>query len=160
MMSDKKMKPCPFCRVHLHWLNQAWRHLQHNKRHCVLHEIAITDEDAWNNRPAENELEAGNERLKFGPMRDHKCKKVVEAGMGPNREEWIGELLEPISGHEKETHCWHIKTPYRTIVFGIVPEDLYAVAALAEVIHGKPINPRWLTNLAKKYKKLAEQGIS
>ncbi len=64
MMSDKKMKPCPFCRVHLHWLNQAWRHLQHNKRHCVLHEIAITDEDAWNNRPAENELNQTIDKLK------------------------------------------------------------------------------------------------
>lgn len=87
------------------------------------------------------------------PMNGHRCKKFAQiVPIGPNREAWVGKLLEPIVEHEVETHCFHIKTPARDVVFGIIPEDFYALSALAEALHGKPINPRWLTNAARKYK--------
>jgi len=90
------------------------------------------------------------------PMEDHKCRKIAEARMGPGREEWIGILLEPIPGHEVETHCWHIITPYKSVVFGIVPEDMFVASVFAEIINKKPLNPKWVTRMAANYQKIGE----
>ncbi len=107
-------------------------------------------------------LEADDEYLQSeealaDPMEGHKCEKISEARMGPKREEWIGKLLEPIPDHEKETHCWHIKTPYKTVVFGIIPEDLYVAAVFAQELHGKPLNPRWLDRMVINYHNIASK---
>jgi len=56
--------------------------------------------------------------------------------MGPGRNWWIGELLEPISGHPEEKWCMHITTPYKTVVFGMNLADFLVYATFAEIVHG------------------------
>jgi hypothetical protein len=92
------------------------------------------------------------------PMDGHKCKKIAEAlPCGPGREVWVGELLEPIPGYPSETHCVHVTTPAKSVVFGITTGDAGIVSALMEVVYGQPINPRWLTSMAGSMKHKANQ---
>jgi hypothetical protein len=66
------------------------------------------------------------------------------------REFWIGELLEPIEGYPAETHCIHITTPAKSVVFGVNLGDATIMAIAGQLLHkemtgvDKPINQRWL----------------
>jgi hypothetical protein len=93
------------------------------------------------------------------PMTNHKCRKIADANCGREREMWLGELLEPIVGLEgdpPETHCLHIKTPFKEVVFGINMSDAAAMAIVAYIIHGQPFNPHWLESMEAHYRKRAE----
>lgn len=102
------------------------------------------------------------------PMGNHKCRPVAKVtNMGPGREWWMGELLEPIPGHEEETHCLHITTPYKSVVWGVNLGDMMAYAVLAHIVHKElvkdfdgPINPNWLDAMERNYRKAAEEDES
>lgn len=48
---------------------------------------------------------------------EHQCKPIARAVMDKNRDWWIGELLEPVPEWPKETHCLHMRSPLKTVVF-------------------------------------------
>lgn len=91
------------------------------------------------------------------PMLHHKCRKIADAGCQNGREIWLGELLEPIPDHPEEKFCLHIKTPYKSVVFGLDGHggDAGAMAVMAQIIHGSPLNPHWLDSMEKYYRKRA-----
>ncbi len=88
---------------------------------------------------------------KRDPMLDHSCEVVATApNRSPGRSMWLGKLTEQIPGHLEETHCLHITTPYKSVVFGIMEGDTQAWAIFATVVNGgKAINPVWLERQAK-----------
>jgi hypothetical protein len=73
----------------------------------------------------------------------HKCRPVARLMMSPGRDWWIGELLAPIDGHPEETHCLHMKTPLKEVVYGINAADLQQLAVAARVVCGV-IDPAWI----------------
>jgi hypothetical protein len=92
----------------------------------------------------------------YDPMDDHKCHPIAKAtNMGVGRDWWMGELLEPIPDHPEETHCLHITTPYKSVVWGVNLADLLVYATFAHIIHGMPINSNWLDIMAKRYQEAA-----
>lgn len=98
------------------------------------------------------------------PMANHQCRKIASVrNLGPGREWWMGELPEPILGHPEETHCLHITTPYKSVVWGVNLGDMMAYAVLAQIAHKEisghngNINPEWLDTMEALYRK-AGQG--
>ena len=98
------------------------------------------------------------------PMDNHKCEPIAAVhNLGPDREWWMGRLLEPIPGHPEETHCLHITTPYKSVVWGVNAGDMNAYAILAQIHFedssglDQPINPNWIKSMASKYRKNAEE---
>lgn len=86
------------------------------------------------------------------PMNNHKCRMIAKAiRMGDGREWWLGKLLEPIPGHPEETHCLHITTPYKSVVWGINAGDMEAYGVFAYIVHGYPLHSAWLESMAKAY---------
>jgi hypothetical protein len=84
------------------------------------------------------------------PLEDHLCRKIAQAlPCGPGRELWVGELLAKIPGYETETHCLHVTTPAKSIVFGVNGGDAGILAVLAQIIHGMPINQTWLESMER-----------
>jgi hypothetical protein len=89
------------------------------------------------------------------PMDDHKCRAIAKAvPVGDGREIWVGELLNSIPGYP-ETHCIHVTTPVKKVVFGVNAADAAILSVLAQVIHGMPINPRWINSMVKVYRSRA-----
>lgn len=81
------------------------------------------------------------------PMAGHKCEMIAKSPhCGDGREFWIGKLLEPIPGYPSETHCIHITTPAKSVVFGVMAGDAAMLAVAAQILHydGSPLNPRWI----------------
>lgn len=92
------------------------------------------------------------------PMRNHKCKKIAEAtNLAPGRHMWLGELLEPIPGHAEETHCLHVGTQYKSVVWGINEGDIQAYAILAYIKGGHHFNSTWIERRARAFRKNAEE---
>jgi hypothetical protein len=89
------------------------------------------------------------------PMLNHKCKPIAIAiPVAEGRSIWVGELLEPVPDFP-ETHCIHVRTPFKDVVFGVNAADAAILAVLAQVIHGVPINPRWIDSMEKVYRSKA-----
>lgn len=75
----------------------------------------------------------------------HKCQRILTAWpMAEGRDVWLGKILEPDEVYPLETHCLHVKTPENDFVLGLNMGDAAIMAALAQVIHGIPINQRYL----------------
>lgn len=93
------------------------------------------------------------------PMLNHKCRKIAVGSCSEGRECWLGELLEPIPGHEEEKFCLHITTPYKSVVFGLDGHggDAGVMAVMAQIMHGQPFNPHWLDAMEGYYRKRAER---
>jgi hypothetical protein len=88
-----------------------------------------------------------SDKLNNDPMDNHKCRMIAKSpSCAPGRELWVGKLLEPIPDHPNETHCIHITTPYKSVVFGVMSGDAAMLAVLAQILHfdGHPINARWV----------------
>lgn len=85
-------------------------------------------------------------------LSDHECEKIAEAGPFENgRNLWVGRLAEKIAGYPSETHCIHITTPKKSVVFGVNAADASILGVVAQIIHGQPINHRWLDIMVKRY---------
>ena len=88
------------------------------------------------------------------PMDGHKCKKIASAPfMAEGRDWWLGELEEPILGYPLETHCLHMITPAKSVVFGVMHGDTQALAIFAAVLQGSPINEQWQSSMMVAYRK-------
>ena len=86
----------------------------------------------------------------------HKCRPIARAvHESDGRETWVGELLEPIPDRPAETHCLHITTPLKSVVFGFNNGDIEQMAVLMQVAHGGPINPNWLNLMADRMRRAA-----
>ena len=97
------------------------------------------------------------------PMQHHKCKKIAHVThCGEGREFWVGKLTEPIEGFPTETHCLHIETPAKSVVFGINGGDIVIMAIVAQIVHkdlyDKPINQRYINTLEKVYRSAGREG--
>lgn len=97
------------------------------------------------------------------PMDNHKCRKIAESHTcAEGREFWIGELLEPIEGYP-ETHCIHITTPFKSVVFGVNAGDAAIMAVAGQIVHkenyGKPINPNWIDRQEQHFRMSAERTL-
>src|SRR5687767_9838333 len=58
------------------------------------------------------------ERLEGALKPEHKCKCIARIhNMAPGRDWWLGELTEKVAEWPHETHCLHIKTPLKDVVF-------------------------------------------
>ena len=93
------------------------------------------------------------------PMQNHKCTKIADLSWtcSPERAFWIGQLDEPLPGNEQETHCIHITTPYKSVVFGVNHSDAGFMAVAAQVLQGTPVNQRWIDSMEKKARHEAER---
>lgn len=78
----------------------------------------------------------------------HKCREIARiSNLAPGREVWVGELLEQDPAHPIETHCLHVITPENDVVFGLYSGDAGCLAIIAQILHGTPINQRWLETM-------------
>lgn len=79
----------------------------------------------------------------------HKCRKIatVQKFMAEGRDWWLGELLEPMPDWPAETHCLHMTTPIKDVVFGVMAGDASLFAVLMQVLHGGPVDPLWLNRM-------------
>lgn len=65
----------------------------------------------------------------------HKCKKIAEIETKlSDRTIWLGKLTEIYKKAPKETHCIHIKTPFKEIVLGVNSSDSWWLASFAQII--------------------------
>lgn len=79
---------------------------------------------------------------------EHKCEIVARAPfMAAGRDWWIGKLKEPVAEWPKETHCLHMKTPLKDIVFLCNRGDFEALATLACCYFGEPVNDDWVRSM-------------
>lgn len=92
-------------------------------------------------------------------LRGHKCREIARV---PNYQPdhgdgvwwFIGELTEKIPGHERETHCIHIKTPLKPeIVFGVNVTDAGPYAVIGQILYSGPVNPHWVDRQERRYRK-------
>lgn len=93
-------------------------------------------------------------------LEGHKCQKIAVAPPGlEGREMWLGILTEPIEGHPVETHCLHIKTPIKEVVFGLDEADFEQFAIFCQVVCGT-LNSHWLEKMAEIYKDRANKEMA
>lgn len=76
--------------------------------------------------------------------------------MAEGRDWWLGELLEPLPDYPQETHCLHLKTPVKEVVFGVNRADMEQLAILCHIVCG-PIDPQWLDAMVQVVKQKAEE---
>ena len=68
--------------------------------------------------------------------------------MDTGREFWIGKLDEPVAAYPLETHCLHMKSPIKDIIFLINEGDTQNLAMLFHAAFG-PVDPIWLARMAE-----------
>ncbi|MGD0340329.1 MAG: hypothetical protein ABSA76_01290 [Bacteroidales bacterium] len=78
----------------------------------------------------------------------HKCKLIAKACMGEGREWWCGELTEPVKEYPLETHCLHLKTQLKDIVFLCNRADFQQLQLLGRSVTGK-LNESWMDSMMK-----------
>ncbi len=89
---------------------------------------------------------------KCDPMEGHRCTKIASAPfMAADRDWWLGVLARDIPGYPLETHCLHLTTPAKSVVFGVMQGDTQALAIFAAVLQGSPINEDWQTAMMERY---------
>ncbi len=88
------------------------------------------------------------------PMAGHTCDKIASAPfMGEGRDWWLGELTSKISGYPLETHCLHLTTPAKSVVFGIMQGDTQALAIFAAILNKAPIDEDWQKRMIPHYER-------
>ena len=84
---------------------------------------------------------------------DHQCKCIAKIEpIGHGRHIWIGVLQKPIEGYPSETHCLHVTTPQKSVVFGLNAGDGAVLAVIGQIIHGRPVNQHWVELTEKAYR--------
>ena len=79
----------------------------------------------------------------------HKCKRIVTApAMGEGREWWIGGLTEKIDSYPEETHCLHMTTPAKSVVFLCNEADFRNLIIICRAVVGLP-DESWMQTMMK-----------
>ncbi|KKK97678.1 hypothetical protein LCGC14_2650350 [marine sediment metagenome] len=78
----------------------------------------------------------------------HECEKIASAIMAEGRDWWVGKLTKPVPGHEIETHCLHLTTPLKDVVFLVNDADFQWLTVLGRAACG-PISERWLESVTR-----------
>ena len=87
---------------------------------------------------------------------EHKCKRIATCpSMGEGRDWWAGKLTEPVLEHPQETHCLHLKTQHKEVVFLCTKGDFSNLAVLAIAVYGK-IASSWMESQVE-YSKTIER---
>ena len=64
----------------------------------------------------------------------HKCKCIAKApAMGEGRNFWVGKLTESVKEHPIETHCLHLETQFKEVVFLCNEADFRQLQLICEV---------------------------
>lgn len=91
------------------------------------------------------EIERELTRLVNGLKPSHKCEMIARyPDMLEGRDWWIGKLIEPVPDWPNETHCLHLKTPLKDVVFLCNRGDFGAFATFAQIYFGHQVNQTWL----------------
>lgn len=88
----------------------------------------------------------------------HRCREI--ARMSPcmeGRVVTLGELLEPLPDHPHETHCIHIATPLKSVVFGVCGADFEMLAVFGYLIGRPVLNEHWMEAAAAKFRRNTEK---
>ena len=78
----------------------------------------------------------------------HECEKIASAIMAEGRDWWVGKLTKPVPGHEIETHCLHLTTPLKDVVFLVNDADFQWLTVLGRAACG-PLSERWLESVTR-----------
>jgi hypothetical protein len=85
----------------------------------------------------------------------HKCRCIARIhNMAPGRDWWLGELTEPVPEWPHETHCLHITTPLKSVVFLCNRGDLSGLAVLCDIPF-PIVNETWRERMSDAYKRAA-----
>jgi hypothetical protein len=68
--------------------------------------------------------------------------------MGTGRDWWIGKLKEPVKEHPLETHCLHLETQYKEVVFLCNMADFNNLTIMCRKVTGK-LNEEWIEAMLK-----------
>lgn len=83
-------------------------------------------------------------QMKVVITHDHKCEKIAFApAMAQGREWFIGKLTEPIAEFPHETHCMHLKTNFKEVVYLCNEADFRNMMIMCEAAIGRP-NESWM----------------
>lgn len=78
----------------------------------------------------------------------HSCVPIARAPfMEEGRDWWIGKLTASVPEWPKETHCLHMTTPLKDVVFLCNRGDFEALATLSACYFGHPINESWMSSM-------------
>jgi len=101
-------------------------------------------------RPIYNAIKRANEELtalsheKPEALRPvHKCECLLRACMGEGRDWWVGVLTEKVKGYPEETHCLHLKTALKNVVFLCNKADFEQLLVLCRKVTGE-VNEAWI----------------
>ena len=78
----------------------------------------------------------------------HKCKRIATAKMDKGRDWWVGKLTEPVKEYPLETHCLHLKTQVKDVVFLCNKGDFAQLQLLGRVVTGQ-LNEEWIDSMLK-----------
>lgn len=82
----------------------------------------------------------------------HECQCIARAPfMDDGRDWWVGKLTAPVPEWPLETHCLHLKTPLKDVVFLCNRGDFEALTLLAASFFGHAVNPSWVESLLPAY---------
>ncbi len=90
-----------------------------------------------------------------GIIQKHKCKLIARACMGEGRDWWCGELTETIKEYPLETHCLHLKTQFKDVIFLCNKADFQQLQLLGRSITGK-LDETWIESMLKVIKRKDE----
>ena len=119
-------------------------------RDSIMSEVkTVTGIEACNLDDALNGFgSAGNSAPLDGLKPAHECEKIASAIMAEGRDWWVGKLTKPVPGHEIETHCLHLTTPLKDVVFLVNDADFQWLTVLGRAACG-PISERWLESVTR-----------
>lgn len=91
-----------------------------------------------------------DEPLTVDAMRPkHRCQPIARAvAMEEGRDWWIGELIEPVPEWPHETHCLHMKTPIKYVVFLCNSGDFEQLLVMSNVVTQLK-NLQWLESMTE-----------
>lgn len=87
-------------------------------------------------------------------MRMPTVRVLVARGFDNGRSFIFGEIIEPVKGHEDETHALALTTPVQRIVHLMNETDAAWLTVIAQLLNNdKPINQRWIDIQIKRARK-------
>jgi len=111
------------------------------------------DVETWDNMTVAERMRYKGLIQKAQPSDDrlkpnHKCTPIAKAMMGEGRDWWCGKLTEPVKEYSMETHCLHLKTQLKEVVFLCNKADFQQLQLLGRCVTGK-LNEQWVESMLK-----------